>query len=227
MALAVLSGHHFDRLYLLHNGPPTCYGDVRWSVVICSMSDADESAMTTLPANMSELTEAMVRTYADQVAATAAEPARLARVYGSYFLRATQTSQLEAICRTAASVTSVQAAEINLLTDTRQVTIAQYGSVHDKEMPIKSSFCQYGLINNEEPMRIDDTLKSALLCSMEATTEHGVRSYLGIPLITREHRLLGSLCVYDCKPRTWVEQDVMVLTALAAQVMMLEEHEQA
>lgn len=185
------------------------------------MIDVEVVSVSTQPANMRHLTEEMLRAYHRELTSAAQEPERLARVYGSYFMSASRTSKLDAICRTAAQVTASHAAEINLLTENHQVTIAKYGS-QSTERPLVDSYCQHQLIESNRPLKIGDSLDSALLCSNEAANAAGVRSYLGVPLLTPDGWLLGSLCVYDLRPRTWRNQDVELLTTLAAQVMELE-----
>lgn len=175
------------------------------------------------PVNLHELNAVMLKAYQHQLQRAVDDPDRLQRVYGSHFLHADRSKQLDAICRTAAQVTASMASEINLLTEDTQITIAQYGS-RLKEVPIAESYCQHQLLADNRPMRIDDSLESALLCGMSATVDAGIRAYLGVPLLTSDGRMLGTLCVYDTKPRVWREQDVLLLATLAAQVMELEEH---
>ena len=43
-----------------------------------------------------------------------------------------------------------------------------------------------------------------------------VRAYLGVPLLGRDGHVVGALCVYDGEARAWSEDDVLVLSDLAA-----------
>lgn len=183
------------------------------------MADAFETAAA--PVNMHSLNQEMLKAYHRELHSAADDPGRLSRVYGSYFMRASRTSRLDAICRTAAQVTASHAAEINMLTENHQVTVAMYGS-QTRETPLIDSYCQHQLVGDNRPMRVGDSLESALLCSNAMANAAGIRSYLGVPLMTADGWLLGTLCVYDLKPRVWRDQDVELLSTLAAQVMELE-----
>lgn len=176
----------------------------------------------TQPVNMRDLNETMLRSYQRELHQAIKDPRRLEKVYGSFFLRSDRTSQLDAICRTAAQVTASHASEINLLTENHQITIAQYGA-QTKTTPIVDSYCQHQLMEENRPMQINNSMDSYLLCSINTTTTDGIRAYLGVPLLTSGGYMIGTLCVYDMKPRDWRAQDVSLLSTLAAQIMELEE----
>jgi PAS domain S-box-containing protein len=44
----------------------------------------------------------------------------------------------------------------------------------------------------------------------------GIRAYAAIPLVTNSGMMLGNFCVADRRPRLWSEQDVKLLTSIAA-----------
>ncbi|BDI23957.1 GAF domain-containing serine/threonine-protein kinase [Herbiconiux sp. L3-i23] len=49
--------------------------------------------------------------------------------------------------------------------------------------------------------------------------QHGVRAYAAAPMITEDGHTIGSLCVYDVRPRTFSPEDLADLNELAAVAM--------
>lgn len=52
-----------------------------------------------------------------------------------------------------------------------------------------------------------------------AIADLNVIAYAGVPLVTADGFVLGSLCAIDATPRTWTGEEVGILHDLAASVM--------
>lgn len=87
-----------------------------------------------------------------------------------------------------------------------------------RETPLSHSICQHTL-TQPEPLVIHDAARDPRVAQNGAVTDLGVASYLGIPLVTEEGHTLGSFCVIDHVPRDWTDEDISVLSDLAASVM--------
>ena len=62
-----------------------------------------------------------------------------------------------------------------------------------------------------EDARIDPVFKNHV-----AVRDGSVVAYLGIPLVDHDGNAIGTLCVFDDKPRLWSTGHVQVLSDLAA-----------
>lgn len=87
-----------------------------------------------------------------------------------------------------------------------------------RQTPLSHSFCQH-IVNSGKPLIISDAREHSLTCSNPAVCDLGVVGYLGIPLITPDGYVIGSLCAITHEPRIWSDSDVSNLSDLAALVM--------
>ena len=87
-----------------------------------------------------------------------------------------------------------------------------------RQTPLSHSFCQHTVISGE-PLIVPDARTHTLVRDNPAVSELGVVAYAGIPLITSQGHVLGSFCAIDTQPRHWSDDDVALLTDLAAAVM--------
>jgi GAF domain-containing protein len=167
------------------------------------------------------LARLVLQTYQGELQRSIHQPDRLAAVYGSYFASRPQDERLNAIVQTAAQLTAAPHAALVLLTASEGRVVAAYdGEV--REAPIEDTYCQHHIMQNGDAIPIENALDVNLLCNLDATQVGGVRAYLGVPLI-RTGQVIGSLCVWDTKPRQWSKIQIEVLTQLAAQAMQLDE----
>jgi GAF domain-containing protein len=84
--------------------------------------------------------------------------------------------------------------------------------------PLSHSFCQHA-VQSREPLLVSDARDHPVLRFNRAVGELGLISYAGIPLIDDAGHALGSLCVFDTRPRSWTPDDVATLEDLAASAM--------
>lgn len=67
-----------------------------------------------------------------------------------------------------------------------------------------------------EPLVVPDAAADPRTASAPGVADGAVRAYLGVPLLGRDGRALGALCVTAAHPRAWSGTDVALLTDLAA-----------
>ncbi len=111
---------------------------------------------------------------------------------------------------------------ITLLDKDRNFLKSHYG-VPFAESPRDISFCGHA-INSDQPLTIvEDSRKDERFFDNPLVTEHNAIFYAGAPLIDSKGYKLGTLCVFDSKPRTLSEDQKEALLALSKQVISLFE----
>jgi signal transduction histidine kinase len=110
---------------------------------------------------------------------------------------------------------------ITLLDNDRNFIKSNYGfSV--KESPRALSFCGHA-INQEDILLVEDARKDARFKDNPLVIEHQLIFYAGAPLINAKGYKLGTLCVYDHKPKTLNAAQKDALRNMAKQVVHLFE----
>jgi len=87
-----------------------------------------------------------------------------------------------------------------------------------RETPLSHSVCQHVVVSRR-PLVVRDLRQDPELRDNLAVRDLGVIAYLGVPLITAGGEALGSLCVIDGRPRDWTDEEVGLVTELAAVVV--------
>ncbi|SEK49273.1 GAF sensor signal transduction histidine kinase [Aquimarina amphilecti] len=111
---------------------------------------------------------------------------------------------------------------ITLLDKDRNFLKSHYG-IPFSESPRNISFCGHA-INSDDPItiikdsRVDERFEGNPL-----VTEHQAIFYAGAPLIDSDGFKLGTLCVYDVKPRELTREQKNALIAMSKQVVSLFE----
>ena len=125
---------------------------------------------------------------------------------------------LDRFTKLASKMLHVPALTITLIDRDRQIFASQIGVPEPwasaGETPLEYSYCQYA-VTSREPLRINDANQHPLVQNNPATTELGVGSYLGIPLIMDDNQAVGTLCAIDSEPRQWTDHDVSIMNDLA------------
>lgn len=120
----------------------------------------------------------------------------------------------------AAELLHAPLAAVNLIFADHQLTVAGVG-MEEIAKPLASSYCKH-VVSRQETLGIASTIDEPLVCHELATTEEGLRSYLGVPLITSDDFVIGALCVADFVPREWTASDIDALETLARRLMESE-----
>lgn len=111
---------------------------------------------------------------------------------------------------------------ITLLDRDRNFLKSHYG-IPITESPRELSFCGHA-INSPHPITIiEDARKDERFSDNPLVTEQNAIFYAGAPLIDSNGFSLGTLCVYDVKPRKLSEEQQKALIAMSKQVVSLIE----
>jgi signal transduction histidine kinase len=86
-----------------------------------------------------------------------------------------------------------------------------------RETPLTHSFCQH-VVKGGRPLVVNDAKEDPRVCDNLAVSELGVIAYLGVPILTEDNLVLGSLCAIDTAPREWTSDEVETMEALAEAV---------
>ena len=119
---------------------------------------------------------------------------------------------LDSLVRLAAQLCDAPIGLVTLVDDARQVFMAQVGFDGPATAPLDIGFCPI-VVEGGEPMVIPDTSADPAHAQNAATQKGGIRFYAGMPLLTEERHVLGTLCVLDRVPRpdglTQLQLDVL------------------
>ncbi|MBQ4822521.1 GAF domain-containing sensor histidine kinase [Aquimarina sp. MMG016] len=125
------------------------------------------------------------------------------------------TSLMSYICETPISL-------ITLLDKDRNFLKSHHG-IPFNESPREISFCGHA-INSEDPITIiEDSREDERFHGNPLVTEHQAIFYAGAPLVDSDGYKLGTLCVYDTKPRKLTPEQKKALLAMSKQVVNLFE----
>ena len=83
-----------------------------------------------------------------------------------------------------------------------------------RKIPLEETFSTY-VIDSEQPLAIYNTVTDTIFATSSLTQHYGIRSYLGVPLISSEGLCLGTLEVMDTEPRQFTSKDLEFLSLTA------------
>lgn len=144
-----------------------------------------------------------------------ADPARVAAVR-RVLLGGNSAPGLDRLTRLAADLLEAPHAQVSLLAE-EQVIASIFGSeLTDEERvgPPAASLCTV-TVQLGAPFAVSDAHQDPRVRDLPPVTSGAVRSYLGVPLVATTGLVLGALCVYDGRVRSWNPRDVGVLSSLA------------
>ncbi len=152
------------------------------------------------------------------VSSAITDPDRLRSLYATGLLDSPPEEVYDRITRAAANALDAPHAALSLIDVDRQFFKSTVGiggtSAEERQTPLDRSVCQYAVANGTalvlEDARIDPVFKHH-----PAVVDGSVVAYLGIPLIDNGGSAVGTLCVFDTKPRMWSTGHVQVLSDLA------------
>jgi len=84
-----------------------------------------------------------------------------------------------------------------------------------RETPLSHSFCQH-VKNRAEPLVVPFSANHPLVCDNLAIRDLNVQAYLGAPILGPDGNPLGALCVIDGHRRDWSDDDVALISDIAA-----------
>ena len=134
---------------------------------------------------------------------------------------ASSAEALDRIGGLACRVLDVPVALVNLIGDDRQRFVGCSGPqpwASMGEMPLTAGFCPFAL-GADDAYALEDARVDPASAANPAVEQFGVVAYAGVPLRAANGEPIGTLCALDYEPRTWSEDDLALLTDLAAGVI--------
>ncbi len=125
------------------------------------------------------------------------------------------TSLIAIICEVPVSL-------ITLLDTDRNFFKSHFG-LDFNQSPRNISFCGHAILHDEEIFIVEDATKDERFKDNQLVIEDNAVFYAGVPLINPNGFKLGTLCVFDHKPRKLTTIQIASLKALAKQVVILFE----
>lgn len=146
------------------------------------------------------------------------DPARLRAVEATGLLDTPPDGDYDRLVAMVAEALNVPAAAVSLIDQNRQFIKSGVGLPPDlavsRQFPIDQSICQY-TIDGGEPLIVEDAYLHETLKDHPAVLGKLARSYMGIPLKDNAGLSVGTLCVWDEKPRKWTIGHQQILQDLA------------
>ncbi len=142
---------------------------------------------------------------------------RLAALHKTGLLETGPEDRFDALARLTAQIVGVPTVLVSLVDATRQYfksVASANGSIAPGWHPLEATYCQDVIGTGTSIVCADGWNEPAL-----ANRGTPARAYLGMPLVTCDGHILGTLCAVDERPRDWSSHDVQVLSALATAVM--------
>src|SRR5690606_15236364 len=151
------------------------------------------------------------------------EAERLAALRASRLLDTPREQSFDDLVALAVAVTGASMAAVSLVDAERQWFKAQHG-FNACETPRDVAFCAHTILDPQRVLVVEDATRDPRFEHNPLVTgEMGIRFYAGVPLLDAEGHALGSLCVFDTRPRPLGEAEMRALQALARQAGFLIE----
>lgn len=107
--------------------------------------------------------------------------------------------------------------------DKKRNFLKSHHGVPFNEDPRDRSFCGHAILDENDIMIIPNALLDDRFSDNPLVVDMGVRFYAGAPLVNPNGHKLGTLCVFDTKPRELDERQVKALVDMSKQVMLVME----
>lgn len=150
------------------------------------------------------------------------EKQRLAAVRSYHLLDTLPEKDFDSITALTASICDTPIALVTLLDSDRNFLKSHYGLAFN-DTPRESSFCGHAILEDTDVFVVEDARKDPRFEDNPFTINKQAVFYAGARLVNSEGFSLGTLCVFDTKPRTITKKQRKALAALAYQVVNLFE----
>jgi GAF domain-containing protein len=146
------------------------------------------------------------------------DPDRLAALRRLALLDTPPILSFDRLTALAAQLLEASVALVTLVDEDRQFFVSSFGLPESlrsaRQTSLDFSICQYAM-ESYRPLIIGDARTDEGLADNGAVTELGVAAYAGIPLVTPDGHVVGTLCVIDFVPRDWTDDQLAILSRLA------------
>ncbi|MET4433086.1 GAF domain-containing protein [Mycolicibacterium sp. 624] len=188
------------------------------SRMVADRRRTDSGAVDELLAHLAEA-GVFADTAMPNISAAITDPDRLRSLYATELLDSSPEAIYDRITRAAADALDAPFALVTLVDADRQFFKSSAGmeisSPEERQTPLNRSVCQYAVANGA-PLILEDARVDPVFKNHPAVRDGTVVAYLGIPLVDQAGMAIGTLCVFDTKPRLWGTGHVQVLSDLAA-----------
>ncbi|MCW9038048.1 GAF domain-containing sensor histidine kinase [Altibacter sp.] len=150
------------------------------------------------------------------------EAERLAELHSYNLLDTLPEVDYDNITALIASICDVPISLVTLLDKDRNFLKSHFG-LDIQESPRDISFCGHAILNDNDLFIVEDARKDERFYDNPIIEEYGTVFYAGAPLRNENGYALGTLCIYDVKPRALSEKQKNSLKLLAKQVVNLFE----
>ncbi len=148
---------------------------------------------------------------------------RLARLQQYQIMDSKPEKDFDDLANLAAALMGTPLALVTFLDNTRQWHKARYGAL-PAEWPRSHGFCQQMIATDQSVLVVRNCLRHPQFRHLPIVREAPhVRSYAGTALRTADGLVLGTLCVFDTRPRAFSPDQLAALQRLANQVYALLE----
>lgn len=150
------------------------------------------------------------------------DPRRLDALRRSGLLDSPPDPGFDRLTRLASLLLKAPVSLVSLVDDHRQYFKSLVGLTGpvatDRETPLSHSFCHW-VVTTGDAMVVSDAVVDERVAASLAITELDARAYAGVPLLSPDGHCIGSFCVIDSEPRTWTDDQLLILRELAGLVM--------
>jgi hypothetical protein len=154
--------------------------------------------------------------------AALSEPTRLNALRRTGLLDAPMDPALERLTGLVAKVLRVPIVLISLVEPGRQFFATHCGLPEPwntrRQTALSHSFCQH-VVTSRQPFVVSDARQHPAVRDNLAIRDLNVIAYAGVPLLTFDDQVLGSLCAIDNEPRVWSSSELDLLRDFAASAM--------
>ncbi|MDT0554925.1 GAF domain-containing sensor histidine kinase [Patiriisocius hiemis] len=150
------------------------------------------------------------------------EDQRLDAVKDTGLLDTIEEKEFDSITALVANICDVPISLVTLLDSKRNFLKSHHG-VPFNESPRDISFCGHAILEQKQIFIVPDAREDIRFVNNPLVKEHNAIFYAGVPLLNQKQLPIGTLCVFDTKPRKLTEKQKHTLIALAFQVENLFE----
>ena len=137
---------------------------------------------------------------------------------------------IQALVNRAADELKLPLAAVTVVLNSAQYFISSKGLTGwvglARGTPVEWAFCRHA-VESREPFMVEDAGTHPVVRDNPLVEIEGVRSYLGMPLITTNDQPIGTLCVFGSDTRRFSKTDIDTLRELASSVMTVLETRRA
>lgn len=184
------------------------------SQMVADLRRTERASIDELMAHLNEC-RVFAETEMPSVESEITDPDRLQALYATGLLDSPPDEAYDRITRAAAAALDAPSAAMSLIDVDRQFFKSSVGMGDDeRQTPLERSVCQYAVANGSA-LLLEDARTDPVFRNHPAVRDGTMVAYLGIPLTDKDDNAVGTLCVFDVKPRLWGTGHVRILSDLA------------